>query len=109
MYYYDNIEVQPDIHGNVDIDRVYCLDFHQFDEATWQRLSAVYRLLPKPIIKDGTTQSMWFGEEDASEYYLWASVEPSGLQIAGYLKMSDWQAWEQIFQKHLTQFPLFSV
>lgn len=109
MHYYDNSEIKPDVRGTVDIDRVYCLDFHQFNETTWQKLSSVYRLLRKQIMKDGVEQAMWFGEEAASEYYLYASVEPSGLQIVGHLNVNDWKEWEQIFHKQLSRLPLFTV
>jgi hypothetical protein len=109
MNYYDNNEILADLNGNVYVDRVYCLDFNLFDSKCWSNLSQVYRLLPNQIIIDNIEQAIWFGEESSCEHYLYASVEPSGLQVTGFLNNSDWNMWEQIFNAHLTEFPLFEM
>lgn len=37
----------------------------------------------------------------------WASVEPSGLQIAGTLRSGDWNEWEGKFNELIGVFPFF--
>ena len=39
---------------------------------------------------------VWSGVEGEANSYLWASVEPFGLQISGKLKENDWIQWERI-------------
>lgn len=104
--FYDNNEIVKDTFGNVEIDRVYCIDFERLSQEDWKRLSDLYKTLPKQIIIDNIEQQMWFGEEGKSDFYLWTSVEPSGLQVSGYLRFSDWCKWVQIFNKVIEQFPL---
>ncbi|MCY9580708.1 hypothetical protein [Paenibacillus alvei] len=103
--FYDNSELkdEPIVH----IDRVYCLDFSQFTNDSWDRLAEIYSLLPSQICIHHIGQPCWFGEEGKTDYFLWASVEPSGLQIAGILKSSDWNEWECKFNELVAVFPLF--
>ncbi|SMF91648.1 hypothetical protein SAMN05661091_5525 [Paenibacillus uliginis N3/975] len=106
--FYDNREITPDENGNVSIDRVYCLEFHDFKDVTWQHLGEVYRSLPQYIVKDNACP-MWYGEEEGSAVYLYASVEPSGLQIVGDLSAEQWEMWERMFHRQLSRydFPSF--
>lgn len=104
IYFYDNNEIVKDNFGNVEIDRVYCIDFERFSQGDWKRLSDLYKTLPNQIIIDKIGQQMWFGEEGQSDFYLWASVELSGLQVAGHLQFDDWCKWVQIFNKGIEQF-----
>ena len=101
--FYDNSEIiyEP----KIKIDRVYCLDFSNFSEDTWDTLADIYSKLPKQIINNHVQG--WFGEEGESEYYLYASVEPSGLQIVGVLSSDDWFAWEAIFNEEVKDLPSF--
>ncbi|MED4533263.1 hypothetical protein ABET51_00050 [Metabacillus fastidiosus] len=106
--FYDNNEIQPNEMNSVFIDRVYCLDFHKFTELTWGHLGQVYLSLPNCISKENQLP-MWFGEEEISPVYLYASVEPSGLQIIGELTLEQWKSWEHIFHEKLSDspFPFF--
>ncbi|MDQ0060003.1 hypothetical protein [Paenibacillus harenae] len=105
LCYYDNSEI-TDKPVNL-IDRVYCLDFHQFNKETWNKLGEIYSILPSQVIINNIGQAAWFGEEGKSDNYLWASVEPSGLQVAGKLLTSDWKDWEGKFNELIIDFPFF--
>ncbi|MCI1693641.1 hypothetical protein [Aneurinibacillus aneurinilyticus] len=101
--FYDNSEIKPDEQGKVTIDRVYCLNFNEFNNMNWERLGQVYKTLPHFIAKENKCP-MWFGEEEVSSNYLYASVEPSGLQIVGELTLQQWKEWEDIFRTQLSEF-----
>lgn len=105
--FYDNIEISDE--SIVSIDRVYGLDFGQFDDEMWGRLSEIYSMLPAQIKVDGAAQPAWFGEEDKHHEYLWASVEPSGLQVVGRLNSADWYEWEKTFHAGIIDFPFFDI
>ncbi|SFB31112.1 hypothetical protein [Clostridium frigidicarnis] len=104
--YYDNSIIKADEKGRVFIDRIYCLDFHKFNDDLWNKLGHVYNSLPYRI---DTSFPNWYGIEGESESYLWASVESSGLQISGELKEVEWNAWVKILNECLNMFPLFQV
>jgi len=104
--YYDNSDIIADENGRVFVDRIYCLDFHKFDDGLWNKLGDIYNLLPHKIDIDFPT---WYGVEGESDSYLCASVEPSGLQISGELKANDWIQWECVFNSYLNIFPLLEV
>ena len=79
------------------------------DEAQWNALGDVYEQLPGFIgYSDGIPY--WFGmepdesnqEPDILAAYLWASVEPSGLLISGYLQLEDWLQWQEVFVSSAT-------
>lgn len=101
--YYDNCEII--IGSKIRIDRVYCLDFSKFSGDTWEDLAVIYTKLPKQI--KSNTVSGWFGEEEKSVNYLYASVEPSGLQIVGVLSSDDWFSWEAVFNEKIRDLPFF--
>lgn len=103
--YYDNIEPTPQPQAPlVNVERVYLLDWDRFTEIDWLRLDSVYRSLPGgyPV----NEQQMWFGSDEADPPYIWASVEPSGLQVCGNLKLSDWIEWDRQFCLRLPEFPI---
>ncbi|MCZ8520777.1 MULTISPECIES: hypothetical protein [Paenibacillus] len=106
--FYDNIELAVNEQSVVLIDRVYCLNFNEFIEDTWEQLKQVYLVLPQ-YLAESHPCSMWFGEEGVSTYHLYASVEPSGLQIVGELSMEQWELWESAFHAQLSRysFPSF--
>ncbi len=85
------------------IDRTYTLDMTQMTDARWTALDRVYRALPGFVGYPLPDQCpVWFGpvpdaEQMARIPYLWASVEPSGLHIVGYLSASVWAVWEAQF------------
>ncbi|WP_410769442.1 hypothetical protein [Fontibacillus sp. BL9] len=103
--FYDNSKI-TDEPINL-IDRVYCLAFHQFNKEMWNKLGDIYSILPSQVIINNIGQAAWIGEEGKSNYYLCASVEPSGLQVAGKLLTSDWKDWEGKFNELIIDFPFF--
>lgn len=103
--FYDNSEIKDE--PTINIDRVYCLDFDKFTNDSWDRLAEIYSLLPSQIIMNHIGQPCWFGEEGKTDFFLWASVEPSGLQIAGTLRSGDWNEWEGKFNKYIAVLPFF--
>jgi hypothetical protein len=109
IVFYDNQEVEHNDSGVLDIDRVYCLDFNNFTKDDWSVLGGIYSKLPNQIIENNIGQQMWFGIEDSSEFYLWASAEPSGLQVVGDLREHDWKQWEKLFHDRIEHFPFFEV
>ncbi|MFL0267943.1 hypothetical protein [Candidatus Clostridium radicumherbarum] len=107
--YYDNNEIEHNEFGTINIDRVYCLDFNKFSNNEWTALADIYRKLPNQVVEGNIEQQMWFGTEGVSEFYLWSSVEPSGLQVVGHLKERDWKHWEKLFHESIGQFPFFNA
>ncbi|MBE1442637.1 hypothetical protein [Paenibacillus sp. OAS669] len=101
--FYDNKELAANEKGIISIDRMYCLNFNEFIEATWEQLQQVYLVLPQCLVKPHQCP-MWFGEEGISPNYLYASVEPSGLQIVGELPIEQWELWEKAFHTQLSRF-----
>lgn len=96
--YYDNLEATP-IDGlscQVEIERIYELDWDRFNEGHWQDLAGIYEGLPGAVrYRDGP---MWFGDDEDVPPFLWASVEPPGLQVYGILPEADWRAWDERFR-----------
>lgn len=109
-YYYDNrFPFEKDEDDNINVDRIYRLDCDNFSNEMWKRLEEIYSLLPQ-YIDGGNCCPMWFGncelsDDEEVEYYLWASVEPSGIQFSGHLKYIDWLEWEKIFHEHIFDLP----
>jgi hypothetical protein len=93
-WFYDNADF--DSGPTREIERIYCFLFDSFSESDWNRLSAIYGKLPSPQFSKMVPY--WFGTEETGNY-LWASVEPPGLQVAGKLQEADWLAWETAFNK----------
>ncbi|MCP3773066.1 hypothetical protein NLX71_06995 [Paenibacillus sp. MZ04-78.2] len=67
--FYDNNELATNEQSIVFIDRVYCLNFHEFSDGTWEQLKQVYSVLPQYLLKE-THCPMWFGEEGLSSKLL---------------------------------------
>ena len=94
-WFYDNLEPLADTLSLVEIERVYCLDLARFAEREWRRLDEIYRSLPGNYRFAQT--AMWFGSDEENPPFLWASVEPPGLQVYGVLSLGDWTAWNHAF------------
>jgi hypothetical protein len=94
--FYDNLD-DDGRSGLVEIDRIYCFAFDRFSEADWAVLDRVYRALPEFVGYDPIPR--WFSASEAAAPYLWASVEPSGLQVAGTLPSPDWHGWDEQFRR----------
>ena len=118
MTFFDGCEPFPEP-GVADVDRVYRLDWREFDERTWAALDAVYQRLPGwrgyPPARLcgwrgwlGRTESgppFWFGTDVKSSPYLTASVEPPGLQVTGKLLAIDFERWHEQFFAAIADFP----
>ncbi len=86
------------------ISETYNIHYRRMDEARWEALGRVYERLPGFVGYSGGIP-FWFGmepddpdrEPDVSMRYLWASVEPSGLLVAGRLPPDDWARWQEAF------------
>ena len=105
--FYDNhSEPDPERPGFVRVERVYCLDWHRFGEPQWRALADVYSRLPGWLQADPFGR--WFGDEN-NPPYVWASVEPSGLQVWAVLPEADWRAWDEQFRAEAGHLPSFDV
>lgn len=62
----------------------------------WEKISKIYSSMP-----------YWAGNENGprwigSDIDLWASVEPSGIQIAGVMPDDIWEGWYTLLKQKLT-------
>jgi hypothetical protein len=87
----------------VGVERVYCFDWRRFGRPEWDELDRIYRRLPGAV--QYLDVPFWFGSSDQSPPYLWASVEPSGLQVCGFLAESDWVRWDDQFRAEAERLP----
>ncbi|MGW3091154.1 hypothetical protein [Streptomyces sp. NPDC001108] len=102
-WYYDNGEELPgapaadDVEHRVVVERVYGLAWRRFTPADWETLRQIYEGLPgwQPLSGDG---ARWFSPTEDRDPHLWASVEPSGLQVAGVLTRGLWREWDARFR-----------
>lgn len=73
--------MQQDITLNIPYD---------LSEQEWLKVSAVYESLDGWLgDRDGPA---WYGQEGDARY-IWASVEPSGIQFCGEVETPIWIAW----------------
>jgi hypothetical protein len=99
-WYYDNLSAplkdEPEF---VEVERVYCFDWDQFTDVLWRQLSDTFEAMPDrmPASHDGCP--WWFGTDEERHPFLWASREPSGLQVYGVIKPADWSAWDHQFRQ----------
>lgn len=106
VVYYDNLAPSPadDRPGLVEVERVYCFDWLRFTDQEWQKLSRIYKGLPGAV-RDHD-EPWWFGEDEESPPFLWAFVEPPGLQVYGVLLESNWLAWDEQFRSEAGTLPM---
>ncbi len=110
VLWYDNA-MNPDPQASewLDIERIYCFDWDGFSDQDWHSLNEIYLGLPYYMGSDEGFHR-WFSRlDDQHNGYLWESVEPPGLQIAGALKQSDWLEWDSLFQKETAALPSRSL
>lgn len=70
---------------------------YSIPKKAWEKISRVYETMP---YWDGCENgSHWSGED----IDLWASVEPSGIQIAGTMPDDIWEEWYCLLKKRLTE------
>jgi hypothetical protein len=89
--------------GLADLDRVYRFAWHEFTQAHWDRLDAVYTKLPGWMGYDPVPR--WFGKGGRTSPHLTASVEPPGLQVTGLLPIAEFTEWHEAFMKAIADFP----
>jgi hypothetical protein len=97
--FYDNLEAAP-IDGLsclVEVERVYGLDWDRFDDEHWRALTRIYEGLPEAVRYRDVP--WWFGADEDVPPFLWASMEPTGLQVCGILPEADWWAWDERFRE----------
>jgi hypothetical protein len=103
--FYDNRRSQlEDDPLLVEVERVYCFDFASFSEEHWHYLRDVYATLPefRGFDEDGP---MWFGVNEQVIPFLWASIEPPGLQVCGILRSEQWEDWDKAFRASVAGLP----
>ena len=66
-------------------------------EEVWEKIDTVYSSMP-----------YWAGDKNGPRWMgkdidLWASVEPSGIQIAGTMPNDIWEGWYALLKKRLTE------
>jgi len=81
-----------------DSMRFHTLNIHySFPEPAWRLIADAYATLPGWLGFGAGGRGdpgipYWFGTED-DERFIWASVEPGGLQIGARMPDSDWDRW----------------
>ena len=106
VIWYDNaIEPDPADPSWLDIERIYCFDWDAFTDSDWKQLGSIYSLLPG-YESNCTDLPRWFSPvDDPQGGYLWASVEPPGLQVAGTLHKESWLDWDKRFRGAIEALP----
>lgn len=107
-WYYDNGEEPSPAYGpeasagqaaqrRMAVERVYGMAWQRFTPANWDTLQRIYQDLPgwQPGSSD---VARWFSLDEDRDLHLWASVEPSGLQVAGVLTQGMWRDWDTRFR-----------
>lgn len=65
-------------------------------EEVWDKIGRIYESMPYWAGNDNGTQ--WIGKD----INLWASVEPSGIQLAGTMPDDIWDDWYSSLKRKLT-------
>ena len=104
--FHDNLEATPmdGLSCLVEVERVYGLDWDRFDEDHWRALTRVCEALPEAVRYRDVP--WWFGDDEDVPPFLWASVEPPGLQVYGILPEADWRAWDERFRASACGLPV---
>lgn len=104
--FYDNLLLDPDNEGWVDIERIYCFDWDAFDQQSMDSLRAIFSSFPESKKSDLQDCFWWYSDrEDIENGYLTASLEPPGLQVYGALQFDVWQKWDRSFQALVSDLP----
>ena len=70
---------------------------YDLPETIWEKITSVYEQLPGWVgFSDGIP--FWFGL-DENDKHVWASVEPSGLHVSGYMDKNEWLQWITSFKE----------
>lgn len=91
----------------IDIERIYCLDWRAFTNEQWETLTRVFEELPEYQGKrqDFGDVPFWFGMNRREIPYLWAGIEPPGLQVVGELPLDKWEEWDRLFRVGVENLP----
>lgn len=63
---------------------------YDISESEWKTVFDVYRNMDGWLESDDLAR--WYGTEDDAKY-IWASVEPGGIQLVGKIDGYLWEAW----------------
>ena len=72
-------------------------------EEVWEKIDNIYRAMPYWSEKDDCPR--WVGDD----IDLWASVEPSGIQIAGTMPEKIWNEWYDTLKNKLSEALNYSI
>lgn len=106
--FYDNNYSVSDASGYLEVERVFALRFSEFHETDWAKLSQIYESLPSWQGQGEHGCPCWFSKSEEAPF-LFASVEPSGLQVIGVLGEAEWTKWSDKFVSKLDTLPTFEV
>ena len=103
--FYDTLEATriDGVSCLVEVERIYGLDWDRFDDEHWRALTRFYEGLPGVVRHRDVP--WWFGDDEDVPPFLWASVEPTGLQVHGVLPEADWWAWDERFREAAGDLP----
>lgn len=91
-----------EIRFHVEVMIPLCWD--AFDERAWARLDALHASLPGWLGPGELAR--WFGRDERKGPYLWASVEPPGLHVMGWLDAPRFDDWHARLLAGLTGMPV---
>ena len=63
---------------------------HDLSEEEWAKIAAVYASMDGWLA--GAKSPAWYGQEGDARF-IWASVEPGGIQLGGEVDASLWTGW----------------
>jgi hypothetical protein len=72
---------------------------YDIPENEWEKIAEVYRSMDGWL--EGQKDAYWYGTEIDGQY-IWASVEPSGLQFGGNIEPGIWVGWLTVLCARLT-------
>jgi hypothetical protein len=87
----------------------YNIFYNSMNDHQWRLLSEAYSSLPFWKGFDSNDCPCWFGHENQDEEYLWASIEPSGFLISGFLNDISWREWKCNFEETASSILGFKV
>lgn len=72
---------------------------YDIPESEWKKIGDVYRCMDGWL--EDQQSPYWYGTE-ADPQYIWASVEPGGIQFVGEIEPSLWTGWLTVLCAKLT-------
>lgn len=105
MWYDNAMDQDPEEPDWYDIERIYTFHWDAFSESDWKRLTDVMNSLPGHVETDESFARWYSLTDDPKNGYLWGSVEPPGLQVAGTLQIEVWRHWDEAFRTSIESSP----